>query len=107
MKKILLLVLIFVVSLVFGQTSEEYFNEGSNKFLSSQNYEGAILDYTKAINLNPKYLEAFYWRGKAKHDSGDFQSAINDFTKVIEIDPKNENAYIDRGRSKNEIGDYI
>ena len=55
---------------------------------SSGDYAGAIEDYTQAIELDPKFAEAYFNRGNAKHSSGDYAGAIEDYTKAIELDPK-------------------
>jgi tetratricopeptide (TPR) repeat protein len=57
----------------------------------------AILDYTKAIEINPKYASAYYGRGNAWYTKGDYDKAILDYTKAIEINPRNADAYYGRG----------
>ena len=47
----------------------------------------AIADFTKAIQLNSNYTDAYYYRGMAYSDKGDFGHAVADFTKVIEARP--------------------
>ncbi len=106
MKKIVFIVLIFVTSLSYSQTAEEYFKKAQDKFRINQGSIGAIEDFTIAINLNPKYEEAYYWRGIIKHELGDFQGAIEDFTEAIEINPKSD-AYKERGITKNDIHYYL
>ena len=64
-----------------------YCNRGSAKN-SSGDYAGAIEDYTKAIELDPKFAVAYCNRGNAKDSSGDYAGAIEDYTKAIELDPK-------------------
>ncbi len=51
------------------KTGEEHFYSGVEK-ANSGDYQGAIEDYNKAIELNPKYAEAFYNRGFAKGELG-------------------------------------
>ena len=63
------------------------------------NYQGAIDDYTKAIEL------AYVFRGSAKAKSGDAQGAIADFDKAIEINPHNPANYYTRGTAKELVGD--
>ncbi|MEK7298205.1 MAG: tetratricopeptide repeat protein, partial [Planctomycetota bacterium] len=45
--------------------SKSCFKQGVHKWIS-QNYPGAIQDLSKAIELNPKYAKAYYWRGLTK-----------------------------------------
>jgi len=45
-------------------------------------YDGAISDYTKAIELNPNLASVYYNRGIAKKMKGDIEGANADFTKA-------------------------
>lgn len=49
------------------------------------NYEQAIVNYTKAINLKPDYAIAYFARGLVYRKMGEKEKAIIDFRKVIEI----------------------
>ena len=72
---------------VLGQNNAiEYFNNGNTK-LHLKEYQGAIKDYNKAIELNPDSEGAYYNRGLAKQNLEDYNGAIEDFTKTIEINP--------------------
>ncbi len=75
MKKVLLITIVFVTSLSYCQTAEEYFNKANNKS-DSKDYQGAIVDYTKAIELNPNYSDAYVNRGDTKTKIQDFQGAL-------------------------------
>ena len=63
------------------------------------NYQGAIDDYTKAIEL------AYVFRGATKFKSGDSKGGIADFDKAIEINPQNAVTYYNRGIAKQLVGD--
>ncbi|QNI77565.1 TPR repeat family protein [Synechococcus sp. MVIR-18-1] len=64
----------------------QYFNQGVEKY-EVGNYQGAIADWNKAIEINPQDALAYYNRGLAKYDSGDHQGAIVDYNKAININP--------------------
>lgn len=53
--------------------------------------------YTKAIELNPYFAEAYNNRGLAYDDKGDSDKAIEDFTKAIEMNSNYAEAYYNRG----------
>lgn len=57
----------------------------------------AINDYTKAIEINPNYAEAYYSRGKVYDKQRNLPQAISDYTKAIEINPNYADAYDARG----------
>ena len=86
------------------QTAKEYFYRGISKN-DLKDYNGAISDYTKAIELNPNYASAYNNRGNSKDDLKDYYGAISDFNKAIELDPNYANAYKNRGISKENLGD--
>ena len=56
-----------------GQTEDE------------QDYQGAIADYTKAIELNPNYADAYANRGIAKYNLNDMKGCCSDFRKAISL----------------------
>jgi len=69
-------------------------------------YEKAIEDFTKAIDLDPKDAGAYYYRGVCYYkmngnysNAGEYDKSISDFAKAIELDPRNALAYNKRGAS--------
>ena len=117
MKKLLFL-LVFIPLVAFGQTAEEHFNYGVKKatktLAKSQDFYDAIYQFTKAIELNPNYEDAYFWRGKIRGyeiinkdvEGAYYSEAIKDFNKVIELNPDNAEAYFWRGRAKFNFEDY-
>ena len=102
MKNLLFLLSVLLVSVSFGQTAEEYKNQGNAKY-DLQDYRGAILDYNKAIELDPTNVKAYNNRGMAKANANlqDYRGAILDFTKAIELDPTTDAIpYYNRGLAK-------
>jgi protein O-mannosyl-transferase len=67
--------------------------------------QGAIQDYSRAIDINPEYTEAFNNRGLEKFTLGDILGALNDFSKAIENNPLNADAFLNRGNAKGSIDD--
>ena len=101
-----ILIVIFSLALVFngfGQTVEEYFESGSSKS-DLGDHRGAIADFTKAIEIDPQYMDAYYNRGNSKYKLEDYRGAIVDYTKAIEIDPQYASAYFNRGVTKLRAG---
>ena len=85
-------------------TAEEYFYRAYEKN-NKGDYNGAIVDYTKAIEINPNYFISYVNRGVVKNELKDYYGAIADYTKAIEINPE-EVAYTNRGLAKKELKDY-
>ena len=87
MKKLILLLFIPLVS--FGQTAEEYFNDGIIKD-NNGDYYGAIKDYSKAIDLDPNNYIFYLYRANAKISviPKDFDGACPDFKKAANLGSK-------------------
>jgi Tfp pilus assembly protein PilF len=75
-----------------------YFDKGE--------YDMAIADFSKAINLDPEFLLAYYNRGVAYFDKGDFDQAINDFSRAMELGLKGKGSYHIRGVAYGKKGQY-
>ena len=62
--------------------------------------------FSKAIELNTKESDYYYYRGYAFIDKGDNKKALSDMNKAIELNPKNELAYFERGNIHFDAKDY-
>ena len=80
------------------KTAKDHFNKGD--------YDQAIKDYDKAIELKPNYSDAYYNRGIAYDNKGNYDQAIKDYNKAIELNPNHTNAYNNRGLTYDKKGDY-
>jgi tetratricopeptide (TPR) repeat protein len=69
-------------------------------------YKGAIADYNQAIQLKPKYPDAYYYRGAAKAWLEDYKGAIADYNQAIQLKPEYPDAYVGRGAAKARLDDY-
>lgn len=83
---------------------KEYFDSAKSK-MKLEDYNGAISDFNKAIELDPNNAGAYMNRGNTKIKLKDFYGAISDYTKVIELNPNDAVAYCYRGNSKIILGD--
>ena len=83
---------------------EEYINRGIKR-RDSNNYNGAISDFTAAIEIKPDYDFAYFQRAYCKDELKDYKGAINDYSKAIELDP-DAVAYVNRGFAKKNLKDY-
>ena len=92
MKK-LILFLVVLNLITFGQTAEDYFNKGNSK-ISLQDYRGAIADYNKCIQLNPDDAAAYNKRGNAKNHLQDKNGACLDWSKAGELGEPQSYIYI-------------
>lgn len=87
--------------------AEEYNNKGLDLF-NLQQYNDAIVEYDKAIELEKYGIEdievCYYNRGRVYYVLGNYRKAIGDFTIAININPKRE-YYIQRAQAYSMIGD--
>ena len=77
-------------------TYVEHLEQGRT-YGDQQQWDEAIVQYTKAIELDPELAEAYNNRGIAYGQKGESDNAIADFDKVIELDPERVEAYNLRG----------
>jgi tetratricopeptide (TPR) repeat protein len=75
-----------------GEKGFAYCYRGNAYFYREQ-YEKAIDDYSKVIELNPlSKCEPYYNRGLAYFRLFEFDKALADFNKAVELKPENEDA---------------
>jgi tetratricopeptide (TPR) repeat protein/S1-C subfamily serine protease len=83
-------------------TADECFIAGVNKFISpgSEVVAGkqqALQEFSKAIQLNPRYQHAYFMRAEIYMQLRKFQQSLSDYNQAIIIDPKFSDAYNNRG----------
>jgi tetratricopeptide (TPR) repeat protein len=67
--------------------------------------DGAIADFNRAAELNPKDDAPYYNRAQARRIKNDTAGAIADYTKAIELGSTNPAAYNNRGNARAENND--
>jgi tetratricopeptide (TPR) repeat protein len=84
---------------------EAYYDSGVAYYNQGQ-YDKAISDFTKALEINPKFAEAYNRRGIVYGIKGRYDEAISDFSKALEINSKFAGAYYGRGITYGGKGQY-
>lgn len=96
-------IILYIVLLPFFGVAQ------SNKFvrqgLRSNDPKEKIELFSQAISLDPKNLDAYFYRGVTKDNIGDYTGAIIDYTKVLFFEPSAD-VYFNRGNSKYSLMDY-
>ena len=108
MKKLLILTLLLSAFVGWCQNPAafDHFDKAYKK-ASNGDYKGSIVDYTKAINIDPTFMEAYLNRAVSKQNIGDLKGALDDVNKVIAKDPKKADAYTTRANINYKLMDYI
>lgn len=78
------------------QEASAIFSAGQAR-LNTEDYRGAIADYTQALARNPQLVEAYNARGVAHGRLDEVETAITDFTQAIALDPDYAVGYSNRG----------
>jgi tetratricopeptide (TPR) repeat protein len=69
--------------------AEQHYNNGA-KYYEQKEYEKAVSEFSKAIELNPNYANAYTSRGYAYDKMGNYEKAIADYIQAIKIDSNYE-----------------
>ena len=76
-----------------------------------ENFDDAILDYTKALEFNPKMADAYYNRAKillSRKDieNPDINRAVSDLEKALELDEKFLDALYAMAAAQKKLENY-
>lgn len=80
-----------------------YSNRGA-AFVKEKQYDKAVDDFNKAIELSPRNANAYLGRGFSLAIKKQFSRAIEDLNRGIDLNPKKADAYSIRGLVYAEIG---
>jgi EAL domain-containing protein (putative c-di-GMP-specific phosphodiesterase class I) len=81
-----------------------YLKRGRDYF-SREDFDKAVLEFTKALEVDPRNVESFYYRGYSFCEEGAFSIAAKDLSKVREIDPEFAKSRLLEGRIAEKKGD--
>ena len=74
--------------------------------LKQEDYQGAIVEFDKALAANPDDINSLHSRAIASFNLRNFNAAISDLDRVINLNLQNANAYKSRGLNYSFSGDY-
>lgn len=78
---------------------QESFDKGLEK-AKQKDYAGAVEEFTKALQVNSEFVEAYYQRGLAYYDLGHIPQAVFDYDEVLKRDSYNVDVYYCRALAR-------
>jgi tetratricopeptide (TPR) repeat protein len=88
-----------------AQTAESLLFSGKKR-KEARVYAEALSDFNRAIELSPRYVEAYYQRGDLLQILGRYQEALQDFNKAIELDAEDGMNFYQRGVANTSLQNY-
>jgi len=85
--------------------AETYHLRGVANFQNFE-FQAAVRDFSRAIELRPGFVEAIFHRGIVRVVRSRYDDAIEDFDRVIALQPDHAAAYYNRGRLRYWKGEY-
>ena len=73
----------------FSTASIAFYNRGMVKN-GLKDHNGAIADFDRVIELNPKYADAYFGRGLANENLENYKDAVADFDRAIKLEPSDK-----------------
>jgi len=93
----LLGILLCFANTASAQSAKKYFKTGED-FVEAENYKDAIDQFSKAIELESDYEDAYLERAKSKEKLGELENAAEDYKRLTAIEPKESEYYYNLGR---------
>lgn len=86
--------------------ADEYFQMGNECITQAHNTRAALANYDKALELNPKHVEALIRKGVTLLDDKQVRPALVCLNQAIELSPASFKAWLQKGRSLMLLADY-
>jgi tetratricopeptide (TPR) repeat protein len=88
---------------VAPENYQDYFWRGNECYALGQ-YDAAIANYEKTVELKPNYHKAWYNRGISLSKLGQYGAAVASYDRALEIQPDKHQAWLHRGVALGELG---
>jgi tetratricopeptide (TPR) repeat protein len=91
----------------YRDTRARYYKNRGNVYYGLKEYQKAMADYNRAIELDPNFAVAYSNRGLVyQNDLKEYQKAMADYNRAIELDPNFALAYNRRGLVYYDLKEY-
>jgi tetratricopeptide (TPR) repeat protein len=79
--------------------------KAGRRLFAQKDFEGALREYSLAIEFAPELAAAYCWRAKAYQETGQIPNALHDLDRAIARDPRYAAAYLERAKRRTEAGE--
>jgi tetratricopeptide (TPR) repeat protein len=97
----------FLIGKLYTKQSFWTKKAASSEIYRDEQIRTAIRAYSKAIQLDPKFIPAYVQRADSYLSLKQYQLAIRDYDRILALDPENDTAHSDRGIAQLESGHYM
>ena len=102
MKKLHIFIVFVLVMSGFACASKEekkirFFDKGMALF-EKESYSSSALEFKNALQIDPKFSEAFYMLGRIEMKKNNFKGAFGLYNKAVQLKPGNTKAHYELGR---------
>jgi len=87
------------------KTKEQWLDDGTSHY-NAKEYQKALTDYDRAIQLDPQDADAYYNRGLVYYNLKEYQKAIADYDRALQLNPQHVGAYYNRGLVYDDLKEY-
>ena len=82
------------------------YRERGRQHRLARNYEQALADFNRAIDLKPQYADALAGRGETYRFMDRYEEALADFNRAIDLDPEDPWVIVSRGETYRSMDRY-
>ena len=91
------------LSFTSNRRAAKLYHQGLKKF-QQQQYQKAIAKYTKAIETDAQFIDAYLKRCEAYRKLGNHQGILDDCYQIIQLNPSIVKAFYYQGRARYSLG---
>ena len=90
-------------SFTSNRRAAKFYHQGLKKF-QQQQYQKAVAKYTKAIDIDSQFIDAYLKRCETYCKLGNYQGILDDCYQIIQINPFIVKAFYYQGRARYKLG---
>ncbi|MBN1413615.1 MAG: tetratricopeptide repeat protein [Bacteroidales bacterium] len=88
-----------------AQNAKQYYKTGLT-FIEAQNFNDAIDQFSKAVQVDPDYVEAYIERARTYQTINDIEKAAEDYDRALVFKKKNKNLFLEASTINYKMAKY-